>query len=94
MDVTTRRQRRKEWCRHVIETARQKGDTRSNLEIIRERECLTRSGQIAWAELDAFRDLENADVVVPAGYHYPLAGLHEGEVLHRGLAYIHPALTR
>jgi hypothetical protein len=56
-------------------------------------EAERRSDQISRAFDEAHRDREIAETVVQKGHDYPLAHLHEGEVLTRSVCYIHPMLV-
>jgi len=82
------------WLNRLVSLARGGGDRRPRDTIVSEIE--RRSKAIRDAEREAFRDLENADVVVPKGHYYDLGdkrlNLHPGVVLHRGLTHIDPAL--
>jgi hypothetical protein len=76
----------------MLSLARCHGDKRPGLIILSEAE--RRSEQIRRAENEAHRPKdETGEVIVHIGSHYPLAGLHEGEILHRGVRYIHPMLV-
>ena len=76
----------------MLSLARRNGDKRPSLVILSEAE--RRSDQISRAEDEAHRPQDNSgEVIVHMGCHYPLAGLHQGEVLHHGVCYIHPMLV-
>jgi hypothetical protein len=74
----------------MLSLARRHGDKRPGLVILSEAE--RRSDQISRAFDEAHRDRETSETIVQRGHHYRLADLHEGEILTRGLAFIHPAL--
>jgi hypothetical protein len=56
-------------------------------------EAERRSDQISRAFDEAYRDREISETIVQKGHDYPLASLHEGEVLTRSLCYMHPMLA-
>ena len=64
------RQRRKSWCRHILELARLRGDKRPSTVILEEH--IRRSEIIREAFKDAHRDKERAETV--ALNDYPDAG--------------------
>jgi hypothetical protein len=87
-----RRQERKNWCRHILDLARLRGDKRPAQTILEEH--VTRSEIIREAIRDAFtgahRDKERAEVV--ALQDYPKAGIYKAEVLSQARSYVHPKL--
>jgi hypothetical protein len=91
MSREDRRTRRKQWLNRLVSIARRRGDKRPRESIVASIEG--RSDQISRAFNEAHRDRETSETIVHRGHHYPLADLHEGEVLTRGLRYLHPALT-
>ena len=91
MHPESRRQKRKAWLNRMVDLARGHGDKRARDAIVGEIE--NRSHQVSRAFNEAHRDRETSETIVHCGCHYPLAGLHEGEVLTRGLRYLHPALS-
>jgi hypothetical protein len=90
MNRDPRRARRKQWLNRLVSLARCRGDRRPRGVIVSELE--DRSDQISRAFNEAHRDRETSETIVQRGHHYRLADLHEGEILTRGLAFIHPAL--
>lgn len=42
---------------------------------------------------EAHHDTERAETVLKGGHHYPLIGIHEGEVLVQARSYVHPRLN-
>ena len=91
MREETRRSRRRQWLNRLVSLARYRGDRRPRSVIVASIE--DRSDQINRAFNEAHRDRETSETIVHRGRHYPLADLHEGEVLTRGLRYLHPALA-
>jgi len=83
-----RRERRKSWCRHVLELARMRGDKRPSTVILNEHEA--RSEIIREAFKDAHRDKERAKTV--ALNDYPDAGIFKAEVFTQARSYVHPKL--
>ena len=84
----THRQRRKSWCRHILELARLRGDKRPSTVILEEH--VARSEIIREAFKDAYRDKERAETV--ALNDYPKAGIFKAEVLTQARSYVHPKL--
>lgn len=91
MSRESRRSRRKQWLNRLVSLARHRGDKRPREFIVADIE--KRSDQISRAFDEAHRDREIAETIVQKGHHYPLARLHEGEVLTRSVCYIHPMLV-
>jgi hypothetical protein len=83
-----RRQERKQWCRHILELARMRGDKRPSTVILEEH--ARRSDIIRAALKGAHRDKERAEVV--ALQDYPKAGIYKADVLSQARSYVHPKL--
>jgi hypothetical protein len=90
--------RNQEWLNRQIDRLLSLGDRRTRKELVQE---ITSVGAVIRAEITlaedtAHRESEtvNGEVIVHRGHNYPFATLYEGELLHRGNAYVHPVLAR
>ena len=90
--------RNHDWLNMQIDRLLELGDRRTRKELALEITSVSAviSAEINIAETTAHREIEtvNGEVIVHCGHNYPVATLYEGEVLHRGNAYVHPVLAR